>query len=484
MKEKQKEETLDPNNWNTMRATAHQMVDDMMDFLQSIDEQPVWKPIPEDVKESYKSSLPHHGQPLEKVYQEFTREILPYYKGNIHPSFWAWVQGTGSPTAAMADMLASSMNSNVTIGEHSAMYIDAQVINWCKEMMGFESSASGLLTSGGSMANFTALAVARSTFTNHQVRFSGLRDLHSQLVVYCSVETHSCVIKSIEVLGIGRDYIRMIPTDDQYMVDTNLMEQHIQADIAADLQPFCIIANVGTVNTGSIDDLEKIRSLCDHYQLWMHVDGAFGALAKLLPAYEDRLKLIEKADSLVFDLHKWMYMPYEVGCVLFRSSEDHRATFAIEPNYLLKHDQGLAAGPDSLNNFGLELSRGFKALKVWMSIKEQGINKFIRLIQQNVDQIDYLKKLVESHQDLELCAPVTMNVLCFRYAPNGINQEKLDEINKEIVMALQVRGIASPSSTILNGRYCIRVAHVNHRSKYTDFDQLVNEVLGIGRELY
>ncbi|HMP31578.1 MAG TPA: aminotransferase class V-fold PLP-dependent enzyme, partial [Saprospiraceae bacterium] len=449
----------DPSDWAAMRTIAHKMVDEMMDFIQNIHEQPVWKPIPEEIKDNYQNSLPLDGIPIDEVYEEFKRTILPYYKGNIHPTFWAWVQGTGSATAAMADMLASFMNSNVTIGEHSAMYIDAQVVNWCKEMMGFPKEASGLLTSGGSMANFTALTVARNTFTKGTARFRGLKELDKQLVIYCSDETHSCVIKAIEVLGIGSDYIRKIAVNDHYQIDIKILQSAIEKDIGMGLQPFCIVANVGTVNTGAIDDLEAIKSLCDTFGLWMHVDGAFGALTKLVPSFQKQLKILEQVDSLVFDLHKWMYMPYEVGCVLFQSAKAHRASYAIEPNYLLKHERGLAAGPDSLNNFGLELSRGFKALKVWMSLKENGIQKYAQLIEQNILQIKYLSILVEDNPNLELCAPVVMNVLCFRYYDPSIPELDLDVINKGIVMALQERGIASPSSTILHGRYCIRVAH-------------------------
>lgn len=474
------EKTLDPQDWENTRKLGHKMVDDMVDFLQNIHHQPVWKPIPEAIKETYQAEVPLEGKPLDQVYSEFLDNILPYFKGNIHPSFWAWVQGTGSITAAFADMLASAMNSNVTIGEHAAMYIDHQVVNWCKQMMDFPAEASGLLTSGGSMANFTALTVARNTFTGHHVRHKGLKALEKQLIVYCSVETHSCVIKGIEVLGIGRDHIRMIGTDDQYRIDLTLLEYAIAEDQRAGFLPFCIVANAGTVNTGAIDNLAVIRTICDRYRMWMHVDGAFGSLAYLVPGFKNELSFLKKADSLVFDLHKWMYMPYEVGCVLFQSAADHRSTFAIEPNYLLKHERGLAAGPDSLNNYGLELSRGFKALKVWMTIKEFGLQHFTDLIRQNIDQIFYLRALVEKNPNLELCAPVVINVLCFRFVVEDVSQEVLNEMNKEIIMTLQEKGIASPSSTLLNGKYCIRIAHVNHRSRRKHFDDLISAVVEIG----
>jgi aromatic-L-amino-acid/L-tryptophan decarboxylase len=478
-----KNESLDPKDWSEVRKLGHQMVDDMMDFLESIGDQPVWKPIPSSVKKTYESSLPTDEGDINEIYNEFKTNILLYFKGNIHPRFWAWVQGTGTPTAVLADFLASAMNGNVTIGEHAAMYIDKQVIEWSKEMLGFPKEASGFLTSGGSMANFTGLSVARSVMTDHQVRHTGLKAMNKQMVIYCSTETHSCVTKGIEILGIGRDFIRIIPVDDQYEINTNLLELSINQDLSNGLFPFCIVANVGTVNTGAIDDLEKIRSLCDQYNLWMHVDGAFGTMAKLAQTHKDQLKWIEVADSVVFDYHKWMYMPYEVGCVLINRQDRHRNTFSITPTYLLSHEKGLAAGPDPLNNYGLELSRGFKALKVWMSLKEHGINKFARIIQQNIDQIRYFQNKIEESEDLQLMAPVPLNVICYRFYSPNLKEEALNALNKNILMELQARGIASPSSTILNGHYVIRCAHVNQRSTFADFDLLYDKTIEIGQEL-
>lgn len=476
------EETLDPKDWEEMRAIGHLMMDDMIDYLKDIKDKPVWKPIPEETKTFFKEDLPEHGMNAKDIYTQFKTHILPYNKGNIHPRFWAWVQGTGTPMGVFGDFLASAMNPNVTIGEQSAMYVDQEVVNWCKQMMHFPESASGILLSGGSMANTTALIVAR----NHMIAFSrkeGMQGLALKPVMYCSTETHSCIAKASEVIGIGTEGLRKISVNADYTINLESLEQTIRDDISKGYNPFCLVGNAGTVNTGAIDDLKALKLLCKKYDLWFHIDGAFGALAKLTDQYKEKLKPIEEADSVAFDLHKWMYMPYEVGCVLIRNKEAHRNAFSFTPNYLMSHDQGLASGPDSLNNFGIELSRGFKALKVWMSIKEQGIKKYAEQIEKNIQQAEYLTDLVNQNNTLELLAPTSLNIVCFRFISSHKTKEELNQLNKDIVMKLQVSGIASPSSTILGGNYAIRVAITNHRSITSDFDLLINETIKLGHSL-
>lgn len=476
--------TLDPEDWESVRKLSHDMIDDVIDYLQNVRNRPVWQSIPQHTKSLLsEASLPNHSTPLTDVYKTFEEHILPYTKGNIHPRFWAWVQGTGTITGVLADMLASAMNPNVTIGEQSAVYVDTQVIDWCKEMMGFPDTSSGMLVSGASMANTTALVVARNTMIP-SVREKGLESLIKKPVIYASAETHSCITKAVEVTGIGSENLRKIEVDDQYRIQTDKLIDAIESDLSSGHMPYCIVANAGTVNTGAIDDLQQIESICKKYNLWFHVDGAFGALAKLVPSYFDQLKWIEKADSVAFDLHKWMYMPYEVACVLIKDKAMHQKSFYIQPSYLLNHERGLAAGPESLNNYGIELSRGFKALKVWMSIMENGIDKYKEQIEKNILQAKYLADLINKNEELSLLAAVPLNIVCFRFEPEtGMHIGTLNQINKEIVMSLQEQGIASPSSTILDGKYAIRVAITNHRSVKEDFDILVKEVLRIGHQL-
>ena len=476
------DQNLDPKDWEAMRALGHQMVDDLIDYWAGIREQKIWRPIPEEVKEVFDQPIPEQGQSPEEVYREFKEYIFPYNKGNVHPRFFAWIQGTGTPMGTFGDLLASGMNPNTAIGEHSAMYVDRQVVNWCKELMNFPSEASGILVSGGSMANITALTVARNSFGEEKIRQKGLKAASGQLLIYCSVETHSCIQKAAEIIGLGTDAVRKIGVNERFELDVELLKAQLENDLQAGFLPFCLVGTAGTVNTGAIDPMVELLEISRAYGLWFHVDGAYGALGKLDPNYADALWAIEEADSLAFDLHKWLYVPYEVGCTLIRDAKKHRDSFAITPNYLLQEKRGLSGGLDSINNYGFELSRGFKALKVWMSLKEHGRAKYAAMIAQNNRHAAYLAELVEENPYLELTAPVSMSITCFRMIQPNWGEEALQALNKEILLRLQEEGIASPSSTILNGKYTLRIANVNQRTQREDMDLLVREVLRIGMQ--
>jgi glutamate/tyrosine decarboxylase-like PLP-dependent enzyme len=476
------DQNLDPKDWEAMRALGHQMIDDLIDYWAGIREQKIWRPIPDEVKEVFDQPIPEQGRSPEEVYREFKENIFPYNKGNVHPRFFAWIQGTGTPMGTFGDLLASGMNPNTAIGEHSAMYVDRQVVNWCKELMNFPSEASGILVSGGSMANITALTVARNSFDEEKIRQKGLKAASGQLLIYCSVETHSCIQKAAEIIGLGTDAVRKIGVNERFELDVQLLKAQLEEDLQAGFLPFCLVGTAGTVNTGAIDPMVELLEISREYGLWFHVDGAYGALGKLDPNYADALRAIEEADSLAFDLHKWLYVPYEVGCTLIRDAKKHRDSFAITPNYLLQEKRGLSGGLDSTNNYGFELSRGFKALKVWMSIKEHGRAKYAAMIAQNNRHAAYLAELVEENPYLELTAPLSMSITCFRMIQPGWGEEALQALNKEILLRLQEEGIASPSSTILNGKYTLRIANVNQRTQREDMDLLVREVLRIGMQ--
>ena len=476
--------TFDPADWQSLRQLGHQMLDDMFDLLEHIGEQPVWTKTADEAKAHFLQPLPRQGQPAEAVYDEVKEYILPYLTGNIHPRFFSWVQTSGNPVGMLADMLASAMTPNVTIGDHAAMYVDKQVVNWCKQLLNFPEKASGMLVSGGSMANLTALLVARHAADRQQMRVQGVRATAGALTLYVSAETHSCVLKAGEVMGLGAAGVRKVPVGADYRMDVGTLRTMLAEDRAAGMQPFCIVGNAGTVNTGAIDPLDELADLCTEQGLWFHIDGAFGALAKLSPTHEAELNAIERADSVAFDLHKWLSMPYEVGCALIRDANLHRETFAMTPTYLTKHERGLAAGPDSLSNYGIELSRGFKALKVWMSLKTYGADHMGAVITQNIRQMHDLGDRIAAHPQLDLLTPVTMNIACFRFNPNtGLTTEQLNALNKEILMQLSERGIAAPSYTMLQGHYAIRAANVNHRTTPADLDAMIGGVVLIGNEL-
>lgn len=477
------EETLDPQDWEAMRRLGHRMVDDMLDYLQTLRERPVWQPVPEAVKTKLAGSVPKVPQPPEEIYQEFQENILPYNMGNVHPRFWGWVMGNGTPLGVLADMLAAAANPNMGGGDHAGNYVEAEVLNWCKEMMGFPSEASGLLVTGGSMANLVGLTVARNKMAGYDLRQEGLQTDRPKMIVYASTETHSSVQKAVELLGLGNDSLRKIPVNSEYQIDISALKAAILADRKAGRLPFCLVGNAGTVNTGAVDDLETLAEISSQEGLWFHVDGAFGALARLSPSLVMRVAGLERADSLAFDLHKWMYMPFEVGCVLIRNEEDHRRAFSLTPDYLTHAERGLAAGKNWFSDYGIQLTRGFRALKTWMSIKEHGIEKYGRLIQQNVDQAQYLASLVDASEELERLAPVPLNIVCFRYRMKGYDEPALNRLNQELLIRLHESGMAVPSYTTLNGKYALRAAITNHRSRREDFDILVREVERIGREL-
>src|SRR6187402_350994 len=296
-----KEESLDPRDWDELKKLGNVMVNDMINFLQTIREQPVWTKPPESVKNNFKTPLPHSSMQLGEVYNEFKQNILPYYLGNIHPRYWSWVMGAGTAQAMLAEMLAAGMNCNVGIGDQAPMYVDQQVIDWCKQMMNFPAESSGALVSSASLANLNALIVARNS-VNSSIRRSGINE-QKKMFIYASAEAHSCIQKAAEIIGIGSDGVRKVKVNDKYEMDTVHLQELIEEDKKDGNIPFCVVANAGTVNTGAIDPLDKIFWICCKENLWMHVDGAFGALLKLLPEYEDQLDCLEFADSIAFDLH-------------------------------------------------------------------------------------------------------------------------------------------------------------------------------------
>ena len=335
------------------------------------------------------------------------------------------------------------------------------------------------------MANFTALTVARNTNCGFDVRREGLRKAPGAPTVYASTEVHSCNQKAVETLGLGTAGLRHVPVRADYRMDLEQLEAMVAADRQSGMAPFCVIATAGTINTGAIDDLPAIADFCRREKLWFHIDGAIGAVAVLADNVRDRLRGMEQADSIALDLHKWMHIPFEAGCAMIRNPSAHRDSFALVPEYLHREadDRGMASGAFWFSDYGLQLTRQFRALKVWMSIKEHGLDRFGRMMARNVDQARYLGRLIEAEPALELSAPIGLDIVCFRYTRDGLDTAALNALNKTILEELQESGLAAPSYTTLGGVYCLRVAISNHRSRDEDFDLLVREVVRIGDSL-
>ena len=477
------EETLDPTDWAKMEQLGMEMVKDMMQFLSTVRERKVWQEPPSDVKDFFNQRVPIEGQMHETIYEDFKTKIRPYPTGNIHPRFWGWVMGTGTPFTMLADMLAAGININQGGGNQVGGLVEKQLIDWFIELFGFPPDASGLLVSGGSMANLIGITVARYAKANFDLRKEGLYGSQKRMMVYASTEVHNCVNKTVELLGLGSDSLRLISVNDNYEIKIDELQQQIKQDIEQGLQPFCVIGNAVTVNTGACDDLNALADLCRKENLWFHVDGAIGAMLMLSEKYKDKIAGIERADSLAMDMHKWMYVPYEASCVLVRNKATHYKAFSLQAAYLQHEKRGMGGGDIWFSDYGVELSRGFKALKIWMSIKEHGIKKFGRMVTQNVEQVQYLKLLVNNNPKLELTAPAPLNLLCFRYKGNLSDEEKLNSLNKELLFQLHESGVALPSYTILKGKYSLRVANTNHRTIREDFKILTDKVVELGEQL-
>lgn len=485
MNDRQRFETLDPENWDEMRELAHRIVDDALDYVQSARDKPVWRPVPDEVAAHLSEAAPREPSDPAAVYDDFRENIMAYPMNTSHPRFWAWYMGSGTVMGALADFLAATLNPNLGGANHVAPLVELQVIGWIRDMLGMPADSTGLLTSGASMANFTALTVARNSNCGYDLRREGLRKAPGAPTVYASTEVHSCNQKAVETLGLGTAGLRYVPVTADYRLDLGQLERMVAADREAGMLPFCVIATAGTINTGAIDDLPAIGAFCRREKLWFHVDGAIGAVAVLADNVRGQLHGIEQADSIALDLHKWMHIPFEAGCVMVRNAAAHRDSFALVPEYLHREadDRGMASGPFWFSDYGLQLTRQFRALKVWMSIKEHGLDRFGRMMARNVEQAAYLGKLIEDSPTLELSAPIGLDIVCFRYKPAGLDTEALNVLNKSILEELQESGIAAPSYTTLRGVYCLRVAISNHRSRNDDFDLLVREVLRIGASL-
>jgi glutamate/tyrosine decarboxylase-like PLP-dependent enzyme len=475
MNNQRKEETLDPENWESIRTLGHRMLDDMITQYENVREHK-FQFMPEEVITTFQQPLPLEPQGADQVYKEFQKNILPYATGNIYPTFWGFVVGTGSTLGMLADMLAHGIN---LYGPDilPQFWVERQVLEWIKEMLDYPSEASGVLVSGGSMANYTGLAVARNAKAKVDIKKYGLQGVPQKMTLYCSTQGHGCLIRSVELLGLGNKALRWIPTNENYQIDIEALELAIAEDREQGYHPFCIIGNAGSVNTGAFDDFNTLAEICQQEDMWFHIDGAFGAWAKLSKTHRHLTSGMERADSLAIDLHKWMYMPYEIGCALVRDKEAHSETFIYEAEYLES-----ISNRYSPQNLSIQLSRYFRPLKAWMLLKADGVQKYSRLIQQNIDQAFYLEELVEKAPELELITPVTLNIVCFRYAANGLNEDELKELNHKIMMQLWARGLI-PSDTTLNGKYTLRVCIVNHRTRRDDLEYMINEVIRLGNEL-
>ena len=456
------------------------MLDDMFDYLENLRQRPVWQPIPAAAREVFRAPLPQAPVSLAQAHESFMADILPYAIGNAHPGFMGWVHGGGTPVGMLAEMLAAGLNANLGGRDQIPVEVERQIVRWMAEIFDFPDSASGLFVTGTSMANLIAVLVARTGALGGGVRRQGLVDNGTRLTAYASAGAHSCVAQAMDLSGLGSDALRRIPMDDDFRMDMGALAAAIAEDRQAGFTPFFIAATAGTVETGAIDPLSAIADLAQRQGLWFHVDGAFGALARLSPELAPLVEGISRADSIAFDFHKWGQVPYDAGFVLVRDGSRHRDAFASPAAYLRRETRGMAAGSDWPCDLGPDLSRSFRALKTWFTFKVYGTEKLGQVIANTCALARYLAERVLAAPELELMAPVALNIVCFRYR---CPPQESDRINGEIAIKLQESGIVAPSTTTLNGHLVLRAAIVNHRTRQEDIDALLQATLAFGRQL-
>lgn len=467
--------SLDPQDWSEFRALAHRMLDEAIDGIANVRTRPVWQPIPDEVRAAVRTDVPREATSLVDVYREFSEHVAPYATGNVHPGFMGWVHGGGTAVGMVAEMLAAGLNANLGGRDHMPIEVERQIVAWMRGLFDFPQGASGIFVTGTSMANLMAVLVARTSALGALARQYGIGNDGALLTAYASKAAHGCIARAMDIAGFGTDALRKIDIDADHRIDVAALRAQIAIDREVGFKPFLVTASAGTVDIGATDDLRALADLCREEGIWFHVDGAFGALAILSPELAPLLEGIELADSIALDFHKWGQVPYDAGFLLVRDGERHRQAFAQPAAYLSREARGLAAGAVWPCDLGPDLSRGFRALKTWFTLKTFGSDRLGAVIARSCALAKYLETRVLAEPRLELLAPVNLNIVCFRYRAS-------DAVNREIVADVQESGIAAPSSTTLDGKFAIRAAIVNHRTAETDIDALVSAVLKFGAQ--
>ncbi|HNP35702.1 MAG TPA: pyridoxal-dependent decarboxylase [Woeseiaceae bacterium] len=458
---------LDPADWNDFRRHAHELLDSCIDQMSSAREHP-WRPLDDGVAGRYRLAPDEPGVGYGELASILAQDVLPYATGNTHPRFFGWVHGTGLAAGLMAEIVAATMNSNCGGRDHGAIYLERSVIAWCAQVFGFPAGSSGLLVTGTSQATVIALAVARQRALGPELRVDGLRNA-PQLTAYTAEGAHSATTKAMQLLGLGSSAVRRIPANATGGMDLARLADAVNLDRSTGAKPFCVIGTAGSVDLGEFDDLRGLADFCQRESLWLHIDGAFGAWARLAKEpWRSLTNGIERADSLAFDFHKWMYVQYDCGAVLIRDESEHRAAFEARPTYLTAQSQGLGGGDPWFCDYGIDLSRGFRALKVWSAIRACGTAAFSAAITRNCELALQMSHCVLSSKDLSLAAPVRMNVCCFSAAPASMDDASSDKLNASITQQLQLSGQAVFSTTRVAGRTVIRAAITNHRTAARD----------------
>ncbi|HEY8382723.1 MAG TPA: pyridoxal-dependent decarboxylase [Microvirga sp.] len=464
-------QSLDPADWDAFERDAQAALTGMIRHLRQAGEGRVWQPAPDEVRTRFRSGLPRAPRDLADVLQDFDETIRPYATGNTHPMFFGWVHGAGTPVGMVAEMLAAGLNANCGGRNHIGIEVERQIARWSAELFGFPRDASGLFVTGTSGANLLALLVARHKAAG-ATRIEGLRAQPRQLTAYASEEAHRCIAQAMEASGIGSAHLRLVPVDARGALQLDALRHMIAHDRAEGFEPFFLVGTAGTVNCGAFDDLAALGRIAREEGIWFHVDGAFGALVALAPALRPLVRGIETADSLAFDFHKWAHVPYDAGFVLVRDPTRHRQAFGSEAAYLQREPAGLAAGGVWPCDLGLDLSRGFRALKTWFTFQTLGADRIGDAIAGSVRLAASLRRHLAASGVFTVEGPGDLNIVCF-----GARGDHTGDLNRRIVIDLHERGVAAPSTTNLHGKTLIRAAILNHRTTEDHIVQFVQELM-------
>jgi glutamate/tyrosine decarboxylase-like PLP-dependent enzyme len=468
---------LEPSADDT-RHWGNSAIQFIIDYLGGLRDHPVYRHTSSrEIRSGLDSKLPIKGTDFDALLNVFRETIVPFSRQNAHPRMFGYVQSPGTPIGAFADLLASTLNANLTIWRSAPAPVELErlTIDWIRQILGFSSEAGGLFVSGGSMANLAALAAARRT----------KYDSSGCLRMYASSATHFSIIKATALLGIGRESVQLVAVDERFRMRVDDLVAKITADLEAGYVPFCVVGNAGTVDTGAVDSLREIRDVADRFQLWMHVDGSYGAFAVLAESARKLFAGIEQADSIALDPHKWLYLPVDVGCVIYRDPQIARAAFAHEAEYTRMFGEE-AEEAFVCWDYGPELSRRFRALKVWMLLKGVGLDRLSEAIESNLACARHLESMVQASDDFEMAAPVELSIFCFRHVPAKLRDQspqQIDVFNERLLVALQRDGSSYLSNTTLAGRFALRGCVLNYRTTLRDMEILLDDLRRVAKSL-
>ena len=468
---------LDPSA-DQLRDWGDYVVELMSDYFGNLIDRQVYRRMSSrEIRDRLDPALPTEGIDFDLLLKVVRETIIPFSRQNAHPRMFGYVQSPGTPLGAFADLLASTLNANLTVWRSAPAPVELErlTIDWIRQILGFNGEAGGLFVSGGSMANLAAIAAARQA-----------KDYSSRrLRIYASSETHFSIVKAAALLGIGRENVCHIAVDERFKIRVDDLVAKITADLQAGYVPFCVVANAGTVNTGAVDPLTEIREVADRFQLWMHVDGSYGAFAILAKSARELFLGLDRADSIALDPHKWLYLPVDVGCVIYRDPQIARAAFAHEAEYTRIIGQE-ADEAFAFWDYGPELSRRFRALKVWMLLKGVGLDALGAAIESNLACARHLESMVRSSDDFKMIAPVELSVFCFRHVPVQLRNESpqvIDVFNEHLLVALQRDGSSYLSNATLRSRFALRGCVLNYRTTLRDMEILLDDLRRVAKSL-